>query len=67
MSTKLKNNSNLRSLVNFKRENVKKKKKKYFPKRWLAVKQKNEGKSQKRQEKKDPHKEGRWESWLMSH
>lgn len=44
-----------------------KKKKKYFPKRWLAVKQKNEGKSQKRQEKKDPHKEGRWESWLMSH
>lgn len=26
MSTKLKNNSNLRSLVNFKRENVKKKK-----------------------------------------
>lgn len=43
------------------------KKKKYFPKRWLAVKQKNEEKSQKRQEKKDPHQEGRWESWLMSH
>lgn len=55
MSMKLKNNSNLRSLVNFKRENVKTtttKKTKYFPKRWLAVKQKNEGKSQKRQEKR---------------